>query len=142
MALVELVEADRGAKESDACTDRPRLAARAKALIVPIPGTTKLHRLEENLGAADVELTADDLREIDEGTAGIEIEGARLPEAVLAMTETTTSLNRTLQYPIENRHMPTAAALGRSAPFDLPMLRAHGLPRREGLKRRATLDPQ
>jgi len=38
--------------------------------------------------------------------------------------------------------MPTAAALGRSAPFDLPMLRAHGLPRREGLKRRATLDPQ
>jgi aryl-alcohol dehydrogenase-like predicted oxidoreductase len=56
--------------------------------IVPIPGTTKLHRLEENLGAAEVELTPDDLREIEEGTAGIEIEGARLPEAVLAMTET------------------------------------------------------
>ena len=56
--------------------------------IVPIPGTTKLHRLEENLGAANVELRPDDLREIEEATAEIEIEGARLPEAVLAMTET------------------------------------------------------
>ena len=55
---------------------------------MPIPGTTKLHRLEENLGAANVELTPEDLREIEEGTAGIEIEGARLPEVVLAMTET------------------------------------------------------
>jgi aryl-alcohol dehydrogenase-like predicted oxidoreductase len=51
--------------------------------IVPIPGTTKLHRLEENLGAADVELTADDLRAIDGATAKIEVQGARLPEAVL-----------------------------------------------------------
>ena len=65
-----------------------------KPWIVPIPGTTKLHRLEENLGAADVELTADDLREIEEGSAGIEIKGARLPEAVLAMTETTEQLAR------------------------------------------------
>jgi aryl-alcohol dehydrogenase-like predicted oxidoreductase len=54
---------------------------------VPIPGTTKLHRLEENLRAAHVELTPDDLRDIEEGTANFEIEGARLPEAVLAMTE-------------------------------------------------------
>ena len=38
--------------------------------IVPIPGTTKLHRLEENLAATDVELTADDLQEIEEGDAG------------------------------------------------------------------------
>jgi aryl-alcohol dehydrogenase-like predicted oxidoreductase len=56
-----------------------------KPWIVPIPGTTKLHRLEENIGAASVELTADDLREIDEGAAGIETQGARLPQAALDM---------------------------------------------------------
>jgi aryl-alcohol dehydrogenase-like predicted oxidoreductase len=48
-----------------------------KPWIVPIPGTTKLHRLEENLGAADVVLTAQELREIDEASAAIEIHGAR-----------------------------------------------------------------
>jgi aryl-alcohol dehydrogenase-like predicted oxidoreductase len=48
--------------------------------IVPIPGTTKLHRLEENLGALDVALTADDLRELEEASARIEIHGARYPE--------------------------------------------------------------
>ncbi len=51
-----------------------------KPWIVPIPGTTKLHRLEENLGAADVELTSDDLREIDAAAAQITIQGARYPE--------------------------------------------------------------
>ncbi len=51
--------------------------------IVPIPGTTKLHRLEENLGAVGVQLTADDLRGIEEAASEIEIKGARLPEAVL-----------------------------------------------------------
>jgi len=54
-----------------------------KSWIVLIPGTTKLHRLEENIGAADVALTADDLREIDEAAARITVQGARLPEAVL-----------------------------------------------------------
>ena len=54
-----------------------------KPWIVPIPGTTKLHRLEENLGAVNVELTPDDLREIAEAAAKIEVKGARLPEAVL-----------------------------------------------------------
>jgi aryl-alcohol dehydrogenase-like predicted oxidoreductase len=44
---------------------------------VPIPGTTKLHRLEENLGAADVELTPDDLREIKNATAEITLHGER-----------------------------------------------------------------
>ena len=48
--------------------------------IVPIPGTTKLHRLEENLGAASVELTADDLQEIDRAAREITVEGARYPE--------------------------------------------------------------
>jgi aryl-alcohol dehydrogenase-like predicted oxidoreductase len=48
--------------------------------IVPIPGTRRLDRLEENLGAADVELSADDLREIDDAAAGIEVQGARYPD--------------------------------------------------------------
>jgi aryl-alcohol dehydrogenase-like predicted oxidoreductase len=51
-----------------------------KPWIVPIPGTTKRHRLEENLGAAAVQLTADDLREIDRAAAQIEVHGARYPE--------------------------------------------------------------
>src|ERR1043165_2036045 len=51
-----------------------------KPWIVPIPGTTKLHRLEENVGAAAVELTADDLREIDAAAAQITVEGARYPD--------------------------------------------------------------
>lgn len=54
--------------------------------IVPIPGTTKLHRLDENLGAVDVELTDDDLRKIDEAASKLTLEGARLPEAALKMT--------------------------------------------------------
>jgi aryl-alcohol dehydrogenase-like predicted oxidoreductase len=53
-----------------------------KPWIVPIPGTTKLHRLEENIGAVDVELTTDDLREIDDASSKITIEGARYPEAM------------------------------------------------------------
>ena len=55
-----------------------------KPWIVPIPGTTKLHRLEENVGAASVELTTDDLRDID--TAEIEVHGARYPEHLEKMT--------------------------------------------------------
>src|SRR5215510_353596 len=53
-----------------------------KPWIVPIPGTTKLHRLEENIGAAAVDLTADDLREINSSASKIKIEGARYPEAL------------------------------------------------------------
>jgi aryl-alcohol dehydrogenase-like predicted oxidoreductase len=51
-----------------------------KPWIVPIPGTTKLHRLEENIGAVAVELTSEDLGEIDSAAAMITIEGARYPE--------------------------------------------------------------
>jgi aryl-alcohol dehydrogenase-like predicted oxidoreductase len=51
-----------------------------KPWIVPIPGTTKLHRLEENLGAADVEFTGEDLREIERASSSIKVEGARYPE--------------------------------------------------------------
>ncbi len=53
-----------------------------KPWIVPIPGTTKLSRLEENIGAVDVQLTSDDLREIDRTASKIKIEGARYPEAL------------------------------------------------------------
>jgi aryl-alcohol dehydrogenase-like predicted oxidoreductase len=58
-----------------------------KPWIVPIPGTTKLHRLEENLGAAHIELTPGDLREIEDSASKITIQGARLPEAVLKTSE-------------------------------------------------------
>ena len=57
-----------------------------KPWIAPIPGTTKQHRLEENLGAVNVELAEDDLRQIDEGASRLSLEGARLPEAMLKMT--------------------------------------------------------
>jgi aryl-alcohol dehydrogenase-like predicted oxidoreductase len=57
-----------------------------KPWIVPIPGTTKLHRLEENVGAAAVELTADDLREVDSAASKIEVQGARYPEHIERMT--------------------------------------------------------
>jgi aryl-alcohol dehydrogenase-like predicted oxidoreductase len=53
---------------------------------VPIPGTTKLHRLEENIGAADVELRSDDLREIDSAASKITVQGARYPETLEKMT--------------------------------------------------------
>ena len=57
-----------------------------KPWIVPIPGTTKLHRLEENIGAVALELTADDLREIDGATANITVHGDRYPERLEKMT--------------------------------------------------------
>jgi len=57
-----------------------------KPWIVPIPGTTKLSRLEENIGAAAIELTADDLRDIETAAAKITVEGARYPEALEQMT--------------------------------------------------------
>jgi aryl-alcohol dehydrogenase-like predicted oxidoreductase len=57
-----------------------------KSWIVPIPGTTKRARLEENLGAATLELTAEDLREIEEAASQITVHGARYPEAIEKMT--------------------------------------------------------
>lgn len=57
-----------------------------KPWIVPIPGTTKRHRLEENLGAVDVRLTLQDLQELADALAKIEVQGERLPEAALKMT--------------------------------------------------------
>ena len=57
-----------------------------KPWIVPIPGTTKLERLEENIGAAALELTPDDLREIDSATSKIPVQGARYPEELERLT--------------------------------------------------------
>jgi aryl-alcohol dehydrogenase-like predicted oxidoreductase len=57
-----------------------------KPWIVPIPGTTKLHRMEENIGAAAIELSADDLREINCAAAKIEVQGARYPENLEKLT--------------------------------------------------------
>jgi aryl-alcohol dehydrogenase-like predicted oxidoreductase len=58
-----------------------------KPWIVPIPGTTKPQRLEENLGAAEIELTADDLRDIDRAASQISIQGARYPERLLRLID-------------------------------------------------------
>jgi aryl-alcohol dehydrogenase-like predicted oxidoreductase len=56
-----------------------------KTWMVPIPGTTKLHRLEENIGAANIDLTPDDLRQIDEAASAIEVQGARYSESAQRM---------------------------------------------------------
>jgi aryl-alcohol dehydrogenase-like predicted oxidoreductase len=57
-----------------------------KPWMVPIPGTTKLNRLEENIGAVEVRLTPDDFREIDAAASKIKVEGARYPERLEKMT--------------------------------------------------------
>jgi aryl-alcohol dehydrogenase-like predicted oxidoreductase len=86
MALVDLVKAV--AKRKGATPAQVALGwlLAQKPWIVPIPGTTKLHRLEENLGAVNVELTENDLKQIDEASSKLKLEGARLPEAALKMT--------------------------------------------------------
>ena len=58
-----------------------------KPWIVPIPGTTKIHRLEENIGAASLELTPDDLDEINAAASRIPIQGERLPESILRLSD-------------------------------------------------------
>jgi len=79
-ALVDLV--GRFAQQKKATPAQIALAwiLAQKPWIVPIPGTTKLHRLEENLGAVNVELSADDLRELDGISRKIPVQGARYPE--------------------------------------------------------------
>jgi aryl-alcohol dehydrogenase-like predicted oxidoreductase len=86
MALIELL--NRVADQKRATPAQIALAwlLAQKPWIVPIPGTKKLERLEENLGAVDVELTRADLREVHEAASKIPIRGERLPEAVLKLT--------------------------------------------------------
>lgn len=57
-----------------------------KPWIVPIPGTTKLYRLEENIGAAEIALTADELREIEDAASSVSVQGARYPEHIEQMS--------------------------------------------------------
>jgi aryl-alcohol dehydrogenase-like predicted oxidoreductase len=57
-----------------------------KPWIVPIPGTRKLERLEENIGSVSVELTGDDLREVESAASKITVQGARYPEQLERMT--------------------------------------------------------
>ena len=85
-ALVEVVKAVAARKEATAAQVALAWLLAQKPWIVPIPGTTKQHRLEENLGAVELELTAVDLSELDTGTSRIAIQGERLPEAALKMT--------------------------------------------------------
>lgn len=79
-ALIDLLS--RVAQQKNATPAQIALAwlLAQKPWLVPIPGTTKLHRLDENLGAANVELSADDLQQIDSAAASITVEGARYPE--------------------------------------------------------------
>jgi len=82
-AVVELLEGVAAKKGATPAQIALAWLLAQKPWIVPIPGTTKLHRLEENMGAVNVALTRDDLRAIDEAAAKITVQGARLPEAVL-----------------------------------------------------------
>ena len=86
MALVDLVKTVAGRKGATPAQVALAWLLARKPWIVPIPGTTKLHRLEENLGAVNVALTENDLKQIDEASSRLKLEGARLPEAALNMT--------------------------------------------------------
>src|SRR5271165_7126462 len=86
MALVDLLREVGATKDATPAQIALAWLLARKPWIVPIPGTTKLHRLEENLGALAVELSAANLHAIDEATSKIALEGARLPEGALKMT--------------------------------------------------------
>jgi aryl-alcohol dehydrogenase-like predicted oxidoreductase len=83
LALVDLLKRIAARKNATPAQIALAWLLARKPWIVPIPGTRKLARLDENLGAASVELTADDVSEIEESFSKIPVQGARLPEAVL-----------------------------------------------------------
>ena len=85
-ALVDLLGAIAKAKNATPAQIALAWLLAQKPWIVPIPGTTKLHRLEENIGAAAVELSSTDLSEIENAASQIEVQGARYPEAIEKMT--------------------------------------------------------
>jgi aryl-alcohol dehydrogenase-like predicted oxidoreductase len=86
MALVEVVKALAMAKRVTPAQIAFTWILAQRPGISPIPGTTKLHRLEEDLGAADLTLSPADLDGLSKALCGIEVQGARLPEAVLKMS--------------------------------------------------------
>jgi aryl-alcohol dehydrogenase-like predicted oxidoreductase len=83
LALVDLLKQIADRKKATPAQVALAWLLAQKPWIVPIPGTTKLHRLEENIGAVAVELTPDDLRDIEKSFANIPVQGARLPEQIL-----------------------------------------------------------
>jgi aryl-alcohol dehydrogenase-like predicted oxidoreductase len=85
-ALVDLIKAVGDRKGATPAQVALAWLLAQRPWIVPIPGTTKLHRLEENLGAVELELSTEDLAEINTAAAKIEVQGERLPEAALKMT--------------------------------------------------------
>ena len=85
-ALVDLLGKIAGRKKATPAQIALAWLLAQKPWIAPIPGTTKLHRLDENLGAASVELTPDDLRDIDSAASKITVQGARYPEKLEQMT--------------------------------------------------------
>ena len=86
MALVDVVKSVAERKGATPAQIALAWLLAQKPWIVPIPGTTKLHRLDENLGAASLELSAEDLTQIDKEVSKVKVEGERLPEAALKMT--------------------------------------------------------
>lgn len=87
MALVDIVRAVANRKGAAPAQVALAWLLAQKPWIVPIPGTTKLHRLKENLGAVDIELTESDLSEIAAGLANVAVQGERLPEVALKMVD-------------------------------------------------------
>jgi len=85
-ALVDLLNSVAARKKATPAQIALAWLLAQKPWIVPIPGTTKLNRLEENIGAATVELSSDDLREIDSAASKIKVQGARYPENLQRMT--------------------------------------------------------
>ena len=85
-ALVDLLSSIAAQKQATPAQVALAWLLAQKPWIVPIPGTTKLHRLEENLGAANLQLSSDDLQQIRQAAAAIRIEGARYSEQIEAMT--------------------------------------------------------
>ena len=85
-ALVDLLGRVAGKKKATPAQVALAWLLAQKPWIVPIPGTTKLERLDENLGAVAVELTPDDLREIDSASSKITVQGARYPERLEQLT--------------------------------------------------------
>ena len=86
LAFVDVVAGIAGRKKATSAQIALAWLLAGKPWIVPIPGTTKLHRLEENIGAAALSLTSDDLREIDRAASQVEVHGARYPEHLERMS--------------------------------------------------------
>ena len=85
-ALVDLISTIAARKQATPAQIALAWLLAQKPWIVPIPGTTKMHRMQENNGAADLELSASDLREIEDAASTVTVQGARYPENLEALT--------------------------------------------------------